>query len=281
MANEAGQENPFNIVWYWYLTGEKRGDFPRSIELELKVERLVYSILPGTPRCFECTAPLSGLGNLILKPFGVRRATFSPRLCNVCEKIVRKKEGGAEVELSMLFADVRGSTSLAASSSTSEFKALIQQFYKVASDVLVEYEGMVNRLMGDQVIGLFVPRFAGSRHANVAIDAAQTLLRATGHEDPQGPWIPVGVGVHTGVAYVGVVGSKDGVNEIAVLGNAANLTARLSSRAADGEILISEEAAASAGMDGSGLESRVLELKGIDKSVPVRIMKVEPANKNR
>ena len=57
---------------------------------------------------------------------------------------------------------------------------------------------MVNRLMGDQVIGLFVPRFAGKDHAKVAIHAAQELLKVTGHEDPKGSWIPVGAGVHTG-----------------------------------------------------------------------------------
>ena len=114
---------------------------------------------------------------------------------------------------------------------------------------------MVNRLMGDQVIGLFVPRFAGSDHAKVAVSATLDLLRATGHGDPQGPWIPIGIGVHTGMAYMGAVGSKEGVNEIAGSGSAPNLTARLSSQAADGEVLVSQAAATAAGLEGE--EERV------------------------
>lgn len=134
---------------------------------------------------------------------------------------------------------------------------------------------MVNRLAGDQVIGLFVPRFAGKGHAKVGLHAAEELLRVTGYGDPDGPWLPVGVGVHTGLAYVGAVGSAGGVNEIAVLGSAANLCARLSSKAAAGEILISSDAVRSGEINVDGLESRSLELKGVSQPVSVSVMKVE------
>ena len=119
------------------------------------------------------------------------------------------------------------------------------------------------------------PRFAGANHSEVAIEAALEILRVTGHAVPQGPWAPVGVGVHTGMTYVGAVGSKDGVSEIAVLGTAANLTARLSSKAAKGEVLISEEAAALAKLTDRSLEKRRLKLKGINKPVTVRVMQVK------
>ena len=131
---------------------------------------------------------------------------------------------------------------------------------------------MVNRLMGDQVIGLFVPRFAGEAHSQAAVAAALDLLRATGHADPAGPWVPVGVGIHTGSAYVGAVGASGGVTEIAVLGSAANLAARLSSSAAAGEVLVSEAAAAGATLP-SG-EHRELALKGISEPVNVRVVKI-------
>jgi adenylate cyclase len=180
----------------------------------------------------------------------------------------------------MLFADVRDSTPLAESIGTAAFKELIRRFYKVTSEVLIEHNAMVNRLMGDQVSALFVPRFAGQGHAAVALQAAQAILRATGHDDPGGPWIRVGVGVHTGPAFVGVVGSKEGVNEIAVLGSAVNLTARLSSAAAGGEILVSDEAARSAQLAQAGLERRQLELKGIAQLVPVSVMQVAPATRS-
>jgi adenylate cyclase len=276
-SKESIQKQFMNKVWYWYLTGEEQPGMPPSFAWYMLLQPALYRLLPGAPRCFDCNVPLSGLGGVAVKVMGIRPSVFSPLLCNTCEQWVRKAEGGAEVELTLLFADVRGSTPLAEKMPAAEYSQLIQKFYKVTTDVLVHHNAMVNRLMGDQVSALFVPRFAGRDHAGVAVQAARELLRVTGHEDRGGPWIPVGVGVHTGPAYVGVVGSKDSVNEIAVLGNAANLTARLSSRAAGGEVLVSEVSAAAAGLGQSGFEKKVFQLKGISEPVPVRVIRMQPA----
>jgi adenylate cyclase len=264
--------NVYTDLWYWYLTGEKRRTFSKELEAAFIQSQRLFRLFPGRPRCFECGMPLHGAGSFILKPFGSSPSSFSPRFCSRCESIARKIQAGAEVELSLLFADVRGSTPLAERTSTSSFEKLIRRFYKATTDVLIDHLAMVNRLIGDQVSGIFVPRFAGKDHAKVAIHAAQELLRVTGHEDPSGPWIPLGAGVHTGTAYVGAVGSKEGVNEIGVLGSAANLAARLSSQANTGEILVSDSAAQAAVLNVSGLESRRLELKGISQPVSVYVL---------
>jgi adenylate cyclase len=261
-------------LWYWYLTGEHKHGFPNSYVRWKNFGRRVYSILPGDTRCFECNLPLNGTGAAIMGPLGLKGSTFSPELCAWCEASIRKNEGGAEVEITMLFADVRGSTSMAEASEMSYFTSTIQRFYKVSTDVILKDGGMVNRLMGDQVIGLFVPRFSGQNHARAAIGAAQDLLRATGHQDEDGPWAPVGVGIHTGPAYVGTVGHGKSVNEIAVLGSAANLAARLASAAGQGEVMISQEALDCAGESGEGMEQDELALKGISKSVPVHLLRV-------
>jgi adenylate cyclase len=261
-------------LWYWYLTGEKRATFPEAYERVFDSYRRVYKLFPGDPRCFECDIPLGGLSSYLLRPWGSRPSSFSPKFCSHCEGFARSREAGAEVELSLLFADVRDSTVLAEKIGTYEFKELIKHFYKASSGVLIEHNAMVNRLMGDQVIALFVPRFAGKDHAKVAIQAARELLHVTGHDDPDGPWVSVGIEVHTGRAFVGVVGSKSGVNEIAVLGSAANLAARLSSQAADGEVLISDDTVRSAGFNTSGLESRTLSLKGISTPVVTSVIQL-------
>jgi adenylate cyclase len=266
------ENRPIDDLWYWYLTGEKRSTFPEAYERAFEHYRRIYRLFPGDPRCFECDIPLAGLASYLLRPWGSRPSSFSSRFCSHCEGFARSREAGAELELSLLFADIRDSSGLAERVGTTNFKDLIKRFYKTTSEVLIDHLGMVNRLMGDQVIALFVPRFAGKQHTQVAIQAASDLLRATGHDDPHGPWIPVGVGVHFGPAYVGAVGSKDGVNEIAVLGSAANLAARLASQAAAGEILVSQEAARSAGLNTGGLESRVLDLKGFGSAVNAYII---------
>lgn len=263
----------YDEIWHWYLTGEARIPMPAHYRMFIGIQEKVFSILPSDPHCFECGIPMAGVGGWLLRFNGSKPSSFSSKLCRGCEDFVRKKESGAEVELSMLFADVRDSTPLAESSTTSEFKDVIQRFYRETSDVLIEHNAMVNRLMGDQVSALFVPRFAGRDHAKVALRAAQDLLRVTGHGAGKTPWVPVGVGIHTGVAYVGAVGSPNGVNEIAVLGSAANTCARLSSRAAAGEILISEDSIKSGELPVNGLESRMLDLKGVSQPVPVRVMK--------
>jgi class 3 adenylate cyclase len=101
------------------------------------------------------------------------------------------------------------------------------------------------------------------------------ILQATGHGAPEGPWIPIGAGVHTGTAFVGAVGSSDGTFDITVLGDAANTAARLSSNAAQGEIVISSAAGEAAGPDFpalDNLEVRELELKGKREPVSVRVL---------
>jgi adenylate cyclase len=261
-------------IWYWYLNGKNRLGFPKAYERQVHTVRVLHHVLPGSRRCLECEVPLDGVGAWLMRPFGVRPSMMTPRLCNGCETMILEREAGAEVELSLMFADIRGSTTLAEQMGAVEYKEFIRRFYKAAAGVLIRYYALVNRLVGDQVIGLFVPRFSGANHAGVAIEAALEVLRATGHTDPGGPWAPVGIGVHTGTAYVGAVGSREGVNEIGVLGNAANVTARLSSKAAEGELLISEEASALAGITDRKLERRSLTLKGISKPVSATVMTI-------
>lgn len=204
---------------------------------------------------------------------GRDQSRFNPRYCQPCERFAHP--GGAEVVLTMLFADVRGSTNLAAKMSALEFSRLINRFYSVATDVLVKTDAMVDRLIGDEVVGLFIPGIAGPYHPSRAIEAAQNLLDLTGHRDPSGPWVPVGVGIHTGSAFVGVVGgSEDHPTDFTALGDNVNITARLASKAAPGEILISDAAYAAAGLDLGDLEHQQLELKGKDELVGVRVLRI-------
>jgi adenylate cyclase len=173
----------------------------------------------------------------------------------------------------MLFADVRGSTTLAEQMSALEFSRLINRFYTVATHVLIQSDAMVDRLMGDEAIGLFIPAFSGPEHPRRAVEAAQELLKQTGHHDPKGPWLPVGIGVHTGPAYVGVVGDEGSPMDFTALGDSVNTTARLASAAGAGEILVSEAACAAAAWNTAGLEHRQLELKGKSEPIGVRVLK--------
>jgi adenylate cyclase len=204
---------------------------------------------------------------------GRDQSRYNPRYCESCEQF--ETPGGAEIILTMLFADVRGSTTLAEQMSPLEFSQLMNRFYAVATDVLVRTDAMVDRLVGDEVIGLYLPGMNGQEHARMAIKAAQNLLNKTGHADSSGPWIPVGIGVHTGLAFVGVVGGGEGSpTDFTALGDNVNITARLASESRPGEVLISDAAYAAAGQDLGSLEQRQLELKGKRKSTGVHILRI-------
>jgi adenylate cyclase len=259
---DSNQDDAVEQLWRNYLT---TGDFPKQ-----RRQRRFFRLLPGSPRCKNCYAPFKGSGSLVVQLlYGKRPSNLNPQLCNVCEVFAKKYQGGAEIELSLLFADVRGSTTLAESMSPKEFSKLINRFYTTATHVLVHSDALIDKIIGDQVAGIFVPGFAGSDHAGQAVSAAQEIMLATDHGSSDGPWISLGAGVHTGTAFVGAVGSEEGTMDITVLGDTANTAARLSSKAEVGQILISESAFEAARITTSELEKRSLELKGKSEAVTV------------
>ena len=93
-----------------------------------------------------------------------------------------------------------------------------------------------------------------------AIDAGVALLRATGN-DGGTPWVPIGIGVNTGEAFVGAVGTADHV-EFTALGDAVNTAARLAAAANAGELLVPSETAGVARLSNTALERRQLVLRG-------------------
>jgi adenylate cyclase len=194
----------------------------------------------------------------------------NPAVCGFCFKRLERSHGGAEIDLSLLFADIRGSTGLAESMGPGQFQRLMGRFYHVATGVLVDRDAVIDKFVGDEVVALFIPALTGADHAGRAVAAARDLLRATGHHERGGPWAPLGVGVHSGPAYVGSVG--DTVTDFTALGDTVNVTARLASAAAAGEILVSDDAAVRAGLDAS-LETRHLTLRGRAQPLDVRVLR--------
>ena len=205
-----------------------------------------------------------------------RASSFSMQLCNRCEIYAKGEKVGAEVDVTLLFADIRGSTSIAERLGAGEYSRLIDRFYNASAKVLVDSSAIIEKLAGDEVVAIFAPGLVGPDHADIAIAAARDLLRATGHGEAGGPWVPVGAGVHRDTAFVGMVGSSEGMSELAVLGDAANVAARLASAAGEGEVLVSRDTLADSSID-EGLELRQLQLKGREQPVEVAVVKVPAA----
>jgi adenylate cyclase len=262
-----GDDMTNDELWYELLTDP---DSP------IVHQRGRYRRYPGNPRCKQCLVPLGGtlapVVRLVTRKVPGRK---NPNYCNICEEFVEEHPGGAEIELTLLFADVRGSTTLAERMSAAEFSKLLNRFHTTASNIVINSDGLVDKLVGDEIVGLYAPN-AGFDHAARAVRAAIDLLEATGHRDGEGPWLPVGAGVHMGVAYVGAVGLAQ-AREFTALGDPVNVAARLASVAAAGELVVSEEAFRHAGLELGETESRRLELKGKSEPTDVRVVRVSPA----
>ena len=170
--------------------------------------------------------------------------------------------------MSMLFVDVRGSTALSEQMTAMEFQKLINRFFVGSTKAIAEEDGLVEKLAGDAVAAFWGAGFAGQNYAARTVRAAQKILKVMAQQK-----IPVGIGVHAGVAYFGAMGSAEGLVNISAIGDEVNTAARLASKAAAGEIIVSEKALEQAHMDGSELETRRLELKGISEPVTVRVMR--------
>jgi adenylate cyclase len=236
--------------------------------------RKVLKLIPHEPRCRLCAAPFEGLGAPVMRMFGKRPSDKNPNWCNTCFKFMEQNHGGAEIECTLLFADVRGSTALAESMPAGEFRKLMERYYDTAAQAVFDNDGVVDKFVGDELVAMFFPLLSGDDHAKFGLAAARALLEATGHADPAGPWVPVGAGLHTGSVWVGAVG--EGVHvTITALGDGVNIAARLGSEAGAGEILLTTAAARAAEVD-ADLEPRSLELKGKQEVVDVVTLRIGP-----
>jgi adenylate cyclase len=249
-------------MWHdWFMTD--------AFAVEMRLHRF-FNILPHDPRCKLCHAPFQGVGGMVVSAlYGRKQSNLNPRFCNVCEDFAKKFPGGAEVEMSMLFVDVRGSTALSEQMTPLEFQKLINRFFVGTTKAIAEEDGLVEKLAGDAVAAFWGAGFAGKDYMARTVHAAQKILKVM-----EGQKIPVGIGVHAGVAYFGAMGSAEGLVNISAIGDEVNTAARIGSKAAAGEILISEQALKAAGIDSGPLESRSLELKGISEQVHVRVMRI-------
>jgi adenylate cyclase len=221
--------------------------------------RRAFRYMPSAPRCKVCNNPFAGVGGRVLGLAGFRRSRKNPNLCSRCCDSL--PVGGAEVDIAVLFADVRGSVGLGEQLSPAEFADLLNRFYTVAVQTLVRHDAVIDKLIGDQVMAFFVEGISGPQYRRKAIDAAGDLLDAVGR---QGLGLAVGASVSAGTAYVGNVGED--VVDFTALGDPVNVGARMQAVAATGELLIRQ------GVDDelvASLPRRTLTLRGHEEPVDV------------
>lgn len=238
--------------------------------------------MPSPPRCKVCAAPFHGPASLLTRIVMHGQSDANPLLCNLCFGGLREQPGGAEVEISVLFADLRGSTGLAERTTPAEFRRLVQVFYGVATRVIDTHGGIVDKFLGDGVMALFIPFISGDAHATRAVGAARRIQRDLARSELAARGIGAGVGVHAGSAFVGVLGAE-GKLDFTALGDTVNVAARLGSAARPGQVLVSaatwDGAQSAAGEPAADDVLDRFELPLAGRAAPLETVILEPASR--
>jgi adenylate cyclase len=231
--------------WRAYLEGTHRN---------IHLARRTMGLLPTDPRCRLCSLPFAGAGGWVARHLSERNRPWekNPNLCRRCVTGMSNEEiVGTEVQASFLFVDVRGSSDLARRLGDRDFTRVMQRFYQTATTALFDLDALLDKIVGDEIVGFFLPFMAGPNHAGRAVEAARAIFDRVGYGSEAGPWLRLGAGVHTGRSFVGFV-PRGLESEFTALGDTINVTAHLAAEAKRGEILVTEAVGAGGGGGGGG-----------------------------
>src|SRR3954447_11675844 len=226
--------------------------------------------MPSDPRCRLCKAPYGGMGGRVMRRFGFGPSRKNPTLCNTCFE--EAPMGGLEMEIGVLFADVRGFTSMSESMEPKAVAELLNRFYECATAILSR-SAIIDKLVGDEVMALYLPQlFRDDEWEDAMLRDARDLLGAVGYGSrDEDPWLRLGVGLDVGRAFVGNVGSGE-VKDFTALGDVVNTAARLQSSAEAGQVVISERLCARLSSGLADMSVASLALKGKSELASARIL---------
>lgn len=173
------------------------------------------------------------------------RRYLPPALVDSLPAIETLQLGGTRQTISIVFADVRGFSTFSEKHEPEKVVAAINRYFTVAADAILLHEGIIDKFMGDAVMALFnTPFLPQEDHALRAVRAALAMMYdASALSEVLDPdqQLRLGVGIHTGDAVLGNIGSPDRL-DFSAIGDAVNLAKRLQEVAGPEQILISQAA---------------------------------------
>jgi len=186
-------------------------------------------------------------------------------------------KGGQLTELTILFSDIRGFTSMSEKMPAQEVVKVLNDYFELMVDILFEQGGSLDKFIGDAIMGLWGAPVRRPDDATRAVQAAvrmqEKLKEFNGERAADGKQpLKIGIGLHTGLVVVGNMGSSKALSYTAI-GDGVNLASRLCGVAREDMIVISEECAAKAGKEKFVLEA-LPPAKVKNREAPVEIWSV-------
>ena len=179
---------------------------------------------------------------------------------------------GRLAEVTVLFADIRGFTSLAENESPQETVSMLNSFFTAMAAVVFQHEGNLDKFIGDCVMAVWGPpsphdddpsrALKAALEMQLEVDALNAKREANGQRR-----IEVGIGVNTGQAVVGYMGSADR-HEFTAIGDSVNTASRLCNLAKGGEVIATEVTVRKAGQGFRTEAMSMAQVKGKEKGVP-------------
>jgi len=184
------------------------------------------------------------------------------------------KLGGVNQTVTVLFADIRGFTRLSEHAPPERVVQLLNNYFTAMSDVIFAHGGTLDKYLGDGLMALFGAPTASPEDACNAVAASVQMQRRMEEINVQLSAeglaeIAIGIGLHTGVATVGYIGSERR-SEYTAIGDTVNLAARLEQNALPGQIILSDATARAAEGAGCGFHPRPpITVKNRVQPVPI------------
>ena len=187
--------------------------------------------------------------------------------------------GGELRELSILFADIRGFTSISESLTPAQVVSLLNNYLGTMTEIIDTYGGTVNEFYGDGLLAFFGAPVAQSEHARTAVQCALAMNSAMEEVNRRNreiglPEIGMGLAINSGEVIVGNVGSEKRF-KYGVIGSAVNIASRVQGSASDGVLLVTKSCADAAGDCFNFSNYHEISVKGLKRAIEVCEVKGE------
>src|SRR6476661_102695 len=232
-------------------------------------------ICKGCWQQMHLPVPLHGVLSVPFRAFGIRPSRMNPNTCTICELMFTTVMRARKVttDATVLFADLRGYTTLSQSLSPDAISRLLDAFYDECAAAIWEYDGLLNKTIGDAVMAVFNFPIRSEDHATRAVRAAREIqkrwrvARETLAEslDLAGCELGVGIGIHCGELSFGEFGRSH--RDLTAIGTVVNTASRAQSAAGAGQILVTQEVYRRAQPDLAGSQGKAYQLKGFQEPV--------------